>query len=216
MCVFQVESFAFQAAKQRLYLPTFAVCFNPLALFVTANHQKLPVGQTGSLKIVLLPIHHHRPQSFPFACFQRPKVALQRPPCATFSRYLRVFLAADAVRNPCLTQIRQPFIVNEFPVGIAGFYMDFGKGLMGKFQQNYSFACVGVPFLSSVSHSSGIATPRQTMASTRMLIQDLPYSHVVRSRVRRTFCQLKTGNAFFARTLPNGRDRHTQDFYLIF
>ena len=216
MCVFQIEPFAFQAAKQRLYLPTLAVCFNPLALFVTANHQQLPVSQTGSLKIVLLPIQHHRPQSFPFTCFQRPKVALQRPPCATFYRYLRVFLAADAVRNPCLTQIRQPFIVNEFPVGIAGFYMDFGKGLTGKFQQNYSFACVGVPFLSSVSHSSGIATPRQTMASTRMLIQDLPYSHVVRSRVMRTFCQLKTGNAFFARTLPNGRDRHTRDFYLIF
>ena len=177
--------------------------------------KQLLVSQTGCLKIVLLPIRHHRPQSS-FACFQRPKVALQRPPCATFSRYLRVFLAADAVRNPGLTQIRQPFIVNEFPVGIAGFYMDFGKGLTGKFQQNYSFACVGVPFLSSVSHSSGIATPRQTMASTRMLIQDLPYSHVVRSRVRRTFCQPKTGNAFFARTLPNGRDRHTRDFYLIF
>ena len=133
-----------------------------------------------------------------------------------FVHYARVFLAADAVRNPGLTQIRQPFIVNEFPVGIAGFYMDFGKGLTGKFQQNYSFACVGVPFLSSVSHSSGIATPRQTMASTRMLIQDLPYSHVVRSRVRRTFCQLKTGNTFFARTLPSGQDRHTQDGYFIF
>ena len=51
MCVFQVESFAFQAAKQRLYLPTLAVCFNPLALFVTANHQQLLVGQTGRLKI---------------------------------------------------------------------------------------------------------------------------------------------------------------------
>ena len=33
MCVFQIEPFAFQAAKQRLYLPTFAVCFNHLALF---------------------------------------------------------------------------------------------------------------------------------------------------------------------------------------
>ena len=51
MCVFQVEPFAFQAAKQRLYLPTLAVCFNPLDLFVTANHQQLPIGQTGSLKI---------------------------------------------------------------------------------------------------------------------------------------------------------------------
>ena len=216
MCVFQIEPLAFQAAKQRLYLPTLTVCFCPLpSLSPQTTSKQLPVSQTGCLKIVLLLIQHHRPQSS-FACFQRPKVAIQRLSCATFSRYLRVFLAADAVRNPGLTQIRQPFIVNEFPVGIAGFYMDFGKGLTGKFQQNYSFACVGVPFLSSVSHSSGIATPRQTMASTRMLIQDLPYSHVVRSRVRRTFCQLKTGNAFFARTLPNGRDRHTRDFYLIF
>ena len=65
MCVFQIEPFAFLAAKQRLYLPTPAVCFNPLALFVTANHQQLPVGQTGSLKIVLLPIQHHRPNLFP-------------------------------------------------------------------------------------------------------------------------------------------------------
>ena len=85
MCVFQVEPFAFQAAKQRLYLPTLAVYFNPLALFVTANHRQLPVGQTGRLKIVLLPIHYHRPQSFPFPCFQRPKVAIERLPCATFS-----------------------------------------------------------------------------------------------------------------------------------
>ena len=119
--------------------------FNPLALFVTANHQQLPVGQTGSLKIVLLPIHHHWSQSFPFTCFQRPKVAIQRLPCATFSRYLRVFLAADAVRNPCLTQIRQSFIANGLPVSIEGFDMDFGKGLTEKFRQTHSFACVGVP-----------------------------------------------------------------------
>ena len=72
-------------------------------------------------------------------------MALQRLPCATFSRYLRVFLAADAIRNPCLTQIRQSFIVNEFPVSIEGFDMDFGKGLTEKLQQNHSFACVGIP-----------------------------------------------------------------------
>ena len=44
-----------------------------------------------------------------------------------------------------MTQIRQPFIANEFPVNIEDFDMDFGKGLTEKFQQNHSFACVGVP-----------------------------------------------------------------------
>jgi hypothetical protein len=73
MRVFQIEPFAFQAAKQRLYLPTFAVCFNPLTLFVTANHQQLPVGQTGRFKIVLLPIHHHRPNFFPSPVFSARK-----------------------------------------------------------------------------------------------------------------------------------------------
>ena len=176
--------------------------------------KQLPVSQTGCLKIVLLPIQHNRPQSS-FACFQRPKVALQRLPCATFSRYLRVFLAADAIRNPCLTQIRQSFIVNEFPVKRVSIWTS-GKVSRKSCSKTIRSPVLEFPFLSNVSHSTGIATPRQTTASTRMLIQDLPYSHVVRSRVRRTFCQLKTGNAFFARTLPNGRDRHTRDFYLIF
>ena len=38
-----------------------------------------------------------------------------------FVHYARVFLAADAVRNSCLMQIRQPFIANELPVSIEGF-----------------------------------------------------------------------------------------------
>ena len=71
MCVFQIEPFAFQAAKQRLYLPTLAVCFCPLpSLSPQTTSKQLPVSQTGCLKIVLLPIQHHRPQSS-FACFQR-------------------------------------------------------------------------------------------------------------------------------------------------
>ena len=135
---------------------------------------------------MLLPIHHHRPQSFPFTCFQRPKMVIQRLLCATFSRYLRVFLVADAVRNSCLTQIRQPFIANEFPANIASFNMDFGKGLTEKLQQNHSFFIQRFPQYRD-------SDTTQTTASTRMLIQDLPYSHVVRSRVKRTFCQPKTG-----------------------
>ena len=72
MCVFQIEPLAFQAAKQRLYLPTLAVCFCPLpSLSPQTTSKQLPVSQTGCLKIVLLPIQHHRPQSFTLTCFQR-------------------------------------------------------------------------------------------------------------------------------------------------
>ena len=72
MCVFQIEPLAFQAAKQRPICQRSPYASSPLpSLSPQTTSKQLPVSQTGCLKIVLLPIQHHRPQSFTLTCFQR-------------------------------------------------------------------------------------------------------------------------------------------------
>ena len=99
---------------------------NPL-LFRQPN--SVPVCQRAPYASTPCPLCHGKPPAvahtsspapvFSLHLLSAPESGASTPAlCHLFP--LSAHLAADAVRNPCLTQIRQPFIANECPVSIEG------------------------------------------------------------------------------------------------